>query len=562
MLWPAFWTVVTDLLLLALGAGLYTLAAPPYEWSSLGWFALAPFYLAIGNKTAKAAFGAGLTYGVLLGSGLTAWAYAAIPTYFPLPFPFGLLATVLSLSLSIGVYTGLVAVGSNALLRSTSCHRSWWCSLGIPGLWVGGELLRSCVLFGFCWELLGYTQYRWLGLIQIADLTGVYGVSFLLALSGYVVAEGLRCLPFPRSLFSVQRSAFSIQRSAHSAFSVQHSAFSVQRLPWPALGMLSGGVLLALLYGTVRLDQYAAPARPAETARVVRVAVVQGDVPSEQRWQPSSYANTLLKYASVTRRGIQPIGPDQLDLVVWPEFAVGFYLDKNHMLRSQLGWFARQLNAPLLLGAPRRETAETGARYYNSAYLLAPGGEILDVYDKMYLVTFAEQRPPGFPALVKHSQERPSEFTPGQRSTVFPLPAGQFGVLICFEATYPVLSRRLVHNGAQFLVNISNDSWLVSAGTAAAVQHFSMVVFRAIETRRAVARAATAGISGFIDPTGRPYLVSAQGEGVQVGGLEPRHDLTLYVAYGDWFACGCLGCGFFALGRMALGRIRSWSEAA
>jgi len=226
------------------------------------------------------------------------------------------------------------------------------------------------------------------------------------------------------------------------------------------------------------------------------------------------YASTLLKYVSVTRQGIDGVEPD---LVVWPEFAVGFYLDREPLLHAQLGRLTQRIKASLLLGAPRMEEAEAGNHYYNSTYFMAPGGKLLDTYDKRRLVPFAEYRPLRLPALLNHSPEHPSEFTAGSRSTVFALPQGPFGVLICFEATYPQLARHLVQGGAQFLVNLSNDTWLVQAGPAAAAQHFSMSVVRAVENRRYLVRAATAGISGFIDPTGRPYHLSTQPEGVIVG---------------------------------------------
>jgi apolipoprotein N-acyltransferase len=152
-----------------------------------------------------------------------------------------------------------------------------------------------------------------------------------------------------------------------------------------------------------------------------------------------------------------------------------------------------------------------------------------------------------FPTLLPHSPEYPSEFTAGRRSTVFSLPQSTFGVMICYEATYPYLARRLVEGGAQFLINISNDTWLVEGGRAAAVQHFAMAVFRAVENKRPLARVATSGISGFIDPAGRPYHFSTAEEGVIVGEVFPRQEITVYARYGDWFAFVCASFALLAL---------------
>jgi apolipoprotein N-acyltransferase len=527
------WTV-RDILLLALGAFLYTVASPPYEWSVAAWLALAPLYLVLHDKPPKAAFGAGLLYGVLSCTATAPWVYFTISAYFPLFFPVDLLFTVLSYSFFVGSYMGLAASFSCVLMHSGSPLLCW---LSIPALWVSGEFARSSLFSGFSWELLGYTQYRHLALIQIADLTGVYGLSFLMALSSYVAAK--MCSAPGLFQTTIQNSESGTQ-NAKSAFRNPHSA--TPRFPWPALAILTAGIVLVLLYGTIRLRQYRDPSFSFD--RPVTIAVVQGNVSSAQRWQRVHYANSLLKYISVTRQGIEGSQPD---LVVWPEFAVGFYLDKEPLLRAQLGQLTRSANTSLLLGAPRMEESTTGTHYYNSAYLLSPDGRLVDVYDKIRLVPFAEYRPLTLPVLLHHSSESPSEFTAGRRSTVFPLPQSSFGVMICYEAIYPHLARRLVRGGAQFLVNISNDTWLVEGGTAAAEQHFSMAVFRAVENKRSLVRAATAGISGFVDPTGRLRQLSTTQEGVSLGQVFPRQELTVYARYGDWFAWTCAGLALTAL---------------
>jgi len=510
---------VSDISFLALGAFLYTLACPPYEWSGAAWLALSPFFFVLRDKTPRAALAVGVLYGVLFCAGITYWAYFSVAAYFPFSFPVDLFFTLLIYSVFVCPYTGLTASFSCLLMRR---GRPLLCWLGIPALWVSGEFARSSLFSGFSWELLGYTQYRHLTLIQVADVTGVYGLSFLMALSGYVAAE----------IFASLRLSRSAVRSLQSAIGI--------RGPWPALGGLAIGVVLVLLYGTVRLRQY----QPPFSAPSVTVALVQGSVPNAQRWQRVHYASTLLRYVSATRRGI---AAGQPDLVVWPEFAVGFYLDRESLLQAQLGQFTRRLNTALLLGAPRLEESEAGRRYYNSAYLISPNGQPLDVYDKMRLLPFAEYRPLALPALLKHSPEYPSEFTMGKRATVFSLPQGTFGVMICYEATYPHLARRLVRGGAQFLVNISNDTWLAAGGGAAAAQHFSMAAFRAVENKRFLARVATAGVSGFVDPTGRLSPRSTGEAEVMWGQVSPGQELTVYARYGDWFVTACAIFAFVAL---------------
>jgi apolipoprotein N-acyltransferase len=387
-------------------------------------------------------------------------------------------------------------------------------------VWVAGEFARSSWFAGIAWELLGYTQYRHPLLIQVADLTGVYGLSYLLALSGAVSAEVI-----------VFFSAYAQRETRNSP---------VQQFPILAVGILMTSVVLVVVYGTLRLQHYNAPA-PA-TIPTLTVAVVHADVASSQRWQRAHYASTLLTYLRVTQHGITEARPD---LIIWPEFALGFYLDREPLLHRQLSMFTRAANTFLLVGAPRMVETDAGTQSYNSAYLLSPQGNVVDVYDKMRLIPFAEYLPFTPPLLRPAQSEAPNDFTPGQRATIFSQPHRPWGVTICYEVTYPPMTRSLVLEGAEFLVNISNDTW--GAGEAAAAQHFSMAVFRAVENRRALVRTATAGIAGFIDPAGRPYSLSTDLEGVRIGTIVPRSGLTLYAQYGDWFALLCTGVAAFTL---------------
>lgn len=508
----------TDILLLAVGAIFYTIASPPYDWSAAAWIALTPLFLVLHGKTPRAGFVVGLGYGVFACVGVTWWVHFAISAYFSLPFPLDVLCTFLSYVVFGGLYMGMVSALTCMVLaafaRGGVPVALRWCT--VPALWVCGEFARSSLLTGFSWGILGYTQHSVLPLIQIVDITGVYGLSFLLVFSSDVAAETLIAL----GLFRRQ-----VLRASPSPS------------PWKALGCLAVVLAFSFLYGEFRLRQYAEPL----ITPPLTVALVQSNIPTTQRWQRLHYGNTLLAYLSLTRRGVAQTHPD---LVVWPEFALGFYLDKEPRLRAQLNWLTHELKTFLLVGAPRREDRHESTQFYNSAYLLAPGGKVADVYDKMRLVPFAEHRIPWLPALTPHSAEAPSEFTAGNRSTIFVLPGGTFGAMICYEVTYPRLARQLVRGGAQFLVNISNDTWLHAGGKAATAQHFALAVLRAVENRRGLVRAATQGISGFVDPTGRPLRVSTAPEGVLLGQVTPQDTVTWYARYGDWFV-GI--CGSFAL---------------
>jgi apolipoprotein N-acyltransferase len=526
--------------LLVLSAILYTIACPPYDWSAAAWVALTPLFLSLyQSQTWWAAACRGLLFGVFACAGVGYWIYVTTAQYFSLSVPAAVLLTSLNYAYFAGLYTALAAVVINWLLQQPATMLR---AISVPAAWVGGELARTHGVAGIPWELFGYTQYRHLELIQVADLTGAYGVSFLLALSSYAVAEVFRSYQLlqktvVRSQHSVvsgtEQSGLWTLDSGHSSLSLSPRPLTPDKAPWPAFAVLTLTVLCTLLYGMRCLRHY--QALSTNYSPGVIVAVVKGHIPNAQRWQRLQQASNLLHYVAVSRQGIKN---QQLDLVIWPEFALGFYLDHEPLLQAQLGQFTARVDAPLLVGAPRREVSDTTTRVYNSAYLISRTGEILFTYDKQRLIPFAEYLPPAFLLLRAGRTEGPNDFAPGARATIFSLPGASFGTLICYEVTYPYLVRSLVLKGAHFLVNLSNDTWGANEGAAA--QHFSMTVFRAVEYRRALVRAATAGVSGFIDPSGRAHGLVQGPEGVSVDNIRPHQELTMYARYGDWFAFSCV----------------------
>jgi apolipoprotein N-acyltransferase len=494
-----------DIALLAFGAALYTIASPPFDYSLAGWFALAPLFLVLRGKPARAAALYGAVFGVMMCSGVAYWLYFAIAKYFSAPFPLDVLLTIAAYLFFVGIYTGFAAGAAAILMRRAHPVVRW---TAIPALWVIAEFARSSLMSGFSWGLLGYTQHRNLTFIQIADLGGVYGLSYLLALGGYAAAE---CV-------------VSIRRSLSG---------SEMRMPHAGLAAFSGALVLCLGYGAIRVHQY----RVARQDGTIRVALVEHDMPAQERWQRIHYVKALNRYMRATRSAVSR---QSTDLIVWPEFASGFYLDREPMARAQLARMVGELGADLLLGAPRFEDSGNTTHYYNSAYLLGSGGKVVDTYDKMRLLPFAEYHPLGLSLPDEANSDYPTEFSAGNRATIFPLSKGSFGVMICFEATYPVFARRLTARGARFLVNISNDVWLAGAGGhAAAAQHFAMAVMRAVENKRALARATMDGITGFVDPIGHPYNLSHEADGVTLGTVAVNRELTIYTRYGDWFVLLC-----------------------
>jgi apolipoprotein N-acyltransferase len=510
----------------ALGAILYTLASAPFEWSIFGWIALTPLFVLLRGKGFAEAAIYGMLFGVAICAGVAYWMYFAISRYFVAIFPFNLVLTLAAYTMFVGVYTGAAAAASSLLINHDGGTVRW---AAVPALWVVCEYARSTLLSGFSWGLLGYTQYRHLAIIQIADLSGVYGVSFLLACSSYATAEFIL-------------ASGSRWRDAGGA------------IVYPALLSVAAAIVAAFVYGEVRLRYYVS--HPAKDS--ARVALVTRKTAAEDRFERIRYLRAFMDYTKATGDGV---ARGSADLIIWPEFASGFYLDSDRAMRVQLTHLTAATDAALLTGAPRSDQPDGSIHYYNSAYLFSPSGELLDTYDKIRLLPFAEYRPFGMRSLMSRNSDYPAEFTAGSRATIFSIPRARFGVVICFEATYPTYARRLARNGAQFLVNISNDVWLSSmSGTPATSQHFAMAVMRAVENKRALVRVTAAGITGFVDPVGSIHL-SSQYEGVRLLAVPLRDELTIYTRFGDWFVVACLLVSMLSLTWIIIAQHRDDADA-
>jgi apolipoprotein N-acyltransferase len=481
----------------AAAAGLYTLACPPYAVAAAGWLVPGLLVVPCRGLSARAAAAAGVVFALGMGVGVTGWAYAASLAY----FDFDRLAAA-AFVIAVWLLYGGIPFG----LMLAAYARA---AAGLPpgaraafaaAAWAVMEWLRTTLFTGMPWELLGHTQFRRLWLVQIADLGGVFAVSFVMVLASVAVGELLRVRePAPRRW--------------------------LRRLA-PVAAVLTA----TLAYGAAALSYWSRPSADGDGA--VALAVVQGNVPNAFRWQRAHMERTLATYVGLTEstRRAQP------DLVVWPENAVDFYLEREPMLRRQLARAAALAPGGLLVGSPRL-VADGEAR--NSAQLLAADGEILARYDKQHLVPFAEA---SWPATRSAAAAEPV-YGPGPRAEPVATAVGRLGAMICYEVIFPALVRDLVRRGAEVLVNLSNDSWLDAGDGAALEQHFSMAVFRAIETRRDLVRVASSGPSGFVDAAGRTVATVPRGTaGALVGRVRRRDGLTPYVRYGDaWLALAAAG---------------------
>jgi apolipoprotein N-acyltransferase len=289
--------------------------------------------------------------------------------------------------------------------------------------------------------------------------------------------------------------------------------------------------------------------RIADSAEVIRTAVIQGNINQADKWTPGKQVGTLEKYFFLS----QLSDPNPPELIVWPETAAPFYFGHHAELTAMVTEGVRKTGAAFLIGCPFAQPDKQNFRYFNSAFLISPNGEVTGRYDKTHLVPFGEYVPfQQWLPFIGRLVEAVGDFERGDPGRTLAWSGRSLGVLICYEQIFPYLSRHMARNGADILVSMTNDAWY--GNTAAPYQHFSMAVFRAVENRRSLARAANTGISGFIDPTGQ--IISQTRiytDATLIADIPVIAASTIYTRYGDFFAILCLiGSGLF----MAFDRIR------
>ena len=489
---------------------LLALSFPLFDIESLAWVALVPLLLAIRGSSWKAAFGQGWLAGLVFFAVTLYWVINAMHEYGKLSFVVSFLVMLL-LASYCALYVGSFCAVLTAIPDRHGLFRTWTA----PALWVALEWARTHLFSGFPWALLGYSQYHNLTVIQVSDVTGVYGVSFMLVLANVIAA-----------------------RIAHAVITRATDARGRAPLPWIAAPLAAALIAGVVAYGQWRLS----PQRDSAGDHTVRIGLVQPNVDQAQKWDAAYRRDTIDRHK---RLSLQI--SDGADLVIWPEAATPFLFDVETTYKEELLNFVRERGVPLLFGSPAVESRTDGQlRLLNSAYLVSGDGVVLDRYDKVHLVPFGEYIPlKGILSFLDKLVVGIGDFVPGTGPSVLGAPGGRLGIVICFEVIFPDLVRLFVDQGADYMVTITNDAWFGQSG--APYQHFAMVVFRAVENRIAFARAANTGISGFIDAEGHIlrttdlFVEGALSGEVRTGG--PR---TFYTAYGDLFAHSCVILTLFA----------------
>jgi len=497
---------IKDIFLSAFSGLLLVLAFPKFNLEILAWVAFIPWLWATRKKSPLLAAYLGLITGFVFFTGLLYWVYGVLTEYGHLPGPVGIFFLIV-LNAYLAIYFSVFSF----LLRYIAERIEFSETLFAPFFWVSLEYLRGIVFSGFPWGLLGYSQFLFPSMVQISDVTGVYGVSFLIVLVNV-------------SLFRLTQSLLDQARS--------------QALKEVVAAVII--VALTVIYGQMRLINLN---QGIKGEKPFFVSLIQGNIRQDMKWEPQFQEETVRIYSDLTHQ----VGRQQPDLIIWPETATPFFFQSAYFFQSRILELAQQTSVPLLFGSPAFERTGSRINYFNSAFLISPEKKILGRYDKIHLVPFGEYAPlSSLLAFTRDIIGAIGDFTPGKGIQNLALPWGKFGVLICYEAIFPNLTRRFVEQGAEFLVNITNDAWF--GRTSAPYQHLSMVTLRAVENRVFIARAANTGISAFIDSGGRIFLSSGLFTRESLSGkIYLNKSRTFYTKWGDLFAYTCLSFTGFLL---------------
>ncbi len=531
------------LFLSILSGSILFLSFPKWDLWALIWFGLVPiFYVSLKAKNKTEAFRYGFFTGLTFFIGTQYWIYHSMNHYGNIAFIPSILIVILLCtyqSLYIGLFSLLINKVKLPLYLTAPI---FWCSM---------EYLREILLTGFPWSFLGHSQYKNISLIQIADITGVYGISFLIVMANAVIYHLL--------FTKVWR----------------HTSLNRHLIPIVAFLLLFTGTIF---YGIERVKGCAhTPSQDREVClhTTVKIGIIQANIEQHMKWDKNFSQTVFEKYENLTKELVKKANPE---LVVWPETALPFVFNANPDMADRLLAFKKELPSSLLFGSVLVKDYINGkyilsnsALFYGSApphldgsaltHLYSASNKPDYIYDKIHLVPFGEYIPLKNSLLffLDKLVNAIGDFAPGSDYTVATTPNFSFSTHICYEIIFSDLVRKCVgappskcvgappskcvgappcNKDVDFIITITNDAWF--GDTAGPYQHFAISVFRAVENKKPLIRAANTGISGFISATGFIERKTNLFETATLTHNVQKHKAyTFYTKYGNIFVYLC-----------------------
>ncbi len=468
---------------------LIALSFPLTDFAFLIWVALVPLLVAAEKSDARTAFRVGFITGITAYAGILYWLNIVFTHYGHLPWVVSVslyLLLVLWLASFYGLSLVTASIGEKLGIKS---------AFTLPVAWVAFDLIRSHLLTGFPWAMLGHSQYRILPLIQIADIFGVYGITAVIVLANIVLYRVFRAL-------------------------------SGAGVPYPvkSAAILAIFMVFILGYGFKRLNTHDNDSSPQ-----LKVALIQGNIPQNVKWSPAFKDHTISVYERLTTEAAK----GGADLVVWPESAMPFFYQDDQKMGERLRTLARNLETTILFGAPAHTFRNGRNTLLNSAFAIDRDGRTLARSDKIHLVPYGEYVPLGkYFTFINKLVSGIGDFSPGESALTMNIGKTVTGTLVCYEIIFPEIAAKYVQNGARVLINITNDAWF--GRSSAPYQHLAIAAFRAVETRTPLIRAANTGVTAIIDRNGHiRTMTDIFVEDYRTGLVTPGTGDSVYLKTGD-----------------------------
>jgi len=497
------------------------LAFPNFNVAGLAWIAPGLMIAAAGGTRGWRSFCIGYFAGLAFHLTTLQWLLNIPVRGFPI---LGWIALSAFLALYQAIWVWLVS-GSRSDERAPATDsffsRLAWALFG-AAIWVGLEMIQARFLSGFPWHLLGVSQVKLTPLIQVASITGVYGVSFVVVWTSLSILTAVRVL----------------------------LARPTERYAWLGELLLPLGAVLGLsAFGMSQLR-----IGSGDTGKSLRVAFIQPSIPQTMIWNPVENEKRFAQLMQLTAQSLT----NRPDLILWPEAAMPGMLRYDEAMATNVLGFARSNAVWLIIGSDDVEPAKHPVQpddvdSFNASFLINPEGEIAARYCKRNLVMFGEYIPLWrWLSFLKWFTPIEGGFAAGDEVVPFTLQRDgpiQTAISICFEDVFPHHTREYVKSDTAFLVNLTNDGWFGEGGEQ--WQHANAAIFRAIENRIPLLRACNNGLTCWIDSHGnlREFLRDQGGSiynaGVLVADIpiaesSGRTDRTFYHRHGDWFGWSCV----------------------
>ncbi len=475
------------------------LSFPRPGFALLSWISVTPLLMITARSKPSHALFYGFVFGETFFITLIYWIFHVLRSH-TLMGSFMSVCVLLCLTSYLSLFPSLFSFAVSQSVRRFGTYAI----LFSPVIWVALEFIRNFALSGFPWGAIGYSQSSFSSLIQIASVSGVYGLSFVIILINSSFAF---CIIGTRKL-------------------------------WRFFPL----TLSALLVGVLIFWGHARIRNPSDGGETLNVACIQGNYGGTID-ESSDDVRILEEYIDMTGEAAER----GATLIVWPETTSSFEICCTNGYEDFLREMCRNRGIDLILGSVHQNGEVPGGILFNSAFHIRADGTMGERYDKMHLVPYGEYVPiPRLLFFVRKFVEAAGDFSKGKNYTIMKYEEHPFAVLICYEVIFPDTMRRFADLGATFFVNITNDAWF--GKSSAPYQHFDFLKIRAVETGRFFIRCAATGISGIVSPYGKVLQETKPfSREIIVGSIDTIHTMTFYTRYGDLLAIACVIMSFILI---------------